>query len=111
MSERRLTRPDPALVERLARAVGEELAAAEVARDSSSRSRLAADDRHQLTLRLLAGQLDALASERLADGHDLLGLHEEEALRASVLALVEGLGRHPALPRRSRRVRRSHPRL
>jgi Flp pilus assembly CpaF family ATPase len=86
-------RVDAALVGRMARAVGEALASAEVDREAGGRSRLPASDAHQLTLRLVAGELDRLAAERLASGHDLLDLADEAALHAAVLAHVEGLGR------------------
>jgi Flp pilus assembly CpaF family ATPase len=86
-------RVDAALVGRMARAVGEALASAEVDREAGGRSRLPASDAHQLTLRLVSGELDRLAADRLASGRDLLGVAEEEALHAAVLAHVEGLGR------------------
>lgn len=85
-------RPDPAVVAGLARAVGEALAAAEVARDGGP-ARLAADDLRQLTARLVAAELDDVAGARLVAGRDLLTPEEEAALFAAVVAQVQGMGR------------------
>jgi Flp pilus assembly CpaF family ATPase len=84
---------DLALVARLARQVGEALAAAEIEREAAGRPRLAADDARQLAASLGATELDRLAAERLSRGLDLLAPDEEAALFAGVMAAVVGLGR------------------
>ncbi len=88
-----MTRPDVALVHRLARGVGEALASAQIEREGGGRARLSSDDVRQLTARLVAVELDDVANHRLASGHDLLSVADEDALFAAVIAEVQGLGR------------------
>ena len=85
--------PDRTLVMQLARHVGEALAADEIEREASGRSRLAPEDARQLAASLTAGELDRLASDRLARGADLLHADDELALFGAVMASVVGLGR------------------
>ena len=85
--------PDRALVMQLARHVGEALAADEIEREASGRSRLTSDDARQLAASLAAGELDRVASDRLARGVDLLHADDELALFGAVMASVVGLGR------------------
>ena len=85
--------PDRALVMQLARRVGEALAADEIERETSGRSRLSPEDARQLVASLAAGELDRLASDRLARGVDLLHADDELALFGAVMASVVGLGR------------------
>jgi Flp pilus assembly CpaF family ATPase len=85
--------PDRTLVMQLARHVGEALAADEIEREASGRSRLAPEDARQLAASLAAGELDRLASDRLARGADLLHADDELALFGAVMASVVGLGR------------------
>ena len=85
--------PDRPLVMQLARNVGEALAADEIEREASGRSRLAPEDARQLAASLTAGELDRLASDRLARGADLLHADDELALFGAVMASVVGLGR------------------
>lgn len=86
------TRPDPTVVAGLAHAVGEAVAAAEVAR-AGGLSKLPPDDLRQLIARLVASELDDVAGERLAAGRELLTPDEEAALFAAVVAHVQGMGR------------------
>ena len=57
------------------------------------RSRLSPEDARQLAASLAAGELDRLASDRLARGPDLLHADDELALFGAVMASVVGLGR------------------
>ena len=85
--------PDRTLVMQLARLVGEALAADEIEREASGRSRLSTEDARQLAASLAAGELDRVASDRLARGVDLLHADDELALFGAVMASVVGLGR------------------
>ena len=85
-------RPDAKLVGRLAHAVGERLASADVARGAGA-ARWSADDRRQLTARLVSAELDDLAADRLASGEDPLTADGEATLFAAVVAEVQGIGR------------------
>lgn len=84
---------DPVEVQRLARIIGEQLADDRIARGTDGRGPLGPLDERQLGRRLLARQLDEVASSRLAAGVDPLTGAGEERLAEAVLDAVFGLGR------------------
>jgi pilus assembly protein CpaF len=84
---------DGSLVAKLTRAVGEQLADDRLARSESRRRGLDPADERQLARRLLAEQLDRLASSRLTAGNDPLDGDAEQAVADAVLDAVFGLGR------------------
>ncbi|MGE0510985.1 MAG: CpaF family protein, partial [Acidimicrobiia bacterium] len=84
---------DAADVQRLARLVGEQLADDRIARTADGRGGLGLADERQLGRRLVARQLDELASSRLARGEDPMTVSAENALADAVLDAVFGLGR------------------
>ena len=88
-----MSRVDVALAARLARAVGEAMAAAAIEREAEGRPRLPVDDLQQLAARLVAAELDQVANDQLRRREDLLSPADEAALFAAVLADVQGLGR------------------
>jgi Flp pilus assembly CpaF family ATPase len=80
-------------VQRLARVVGEQLADDRIARAAEGSGGLHAADERQLGRRLLARQLDELASSLLGRGESPLTPRAEDALSDAVLDAVFGLGR------------------
>ena len=80
-------------VARLARLIGEQLADDRIARAADGRGALDRADERQLGRRLIARQLDELASARLASGQDPMSAGAEDALADGVLDAVFGLGR------------------
>jgi pilus assembly protein CpaF len=80
-------------VQRLARAIGEQLAEDRIARTAGGHAGLSTADERQLGRRLLARHLDELAAARLATGLDPMTATAEDVLTDAVLDTVFGLGR------------------
>jgi pilus assembly protein CpaF len=81
------------VVARLARSVGERLADERIDRDATGRHSLDSADQRQLARRLLADELDRLATERLSAGQPPLSMEDEGEIAEAVMAKVLGLAR------------------
>ncbi len=84
---------DHQLVNGLTRTVKELLADAHANRDAQGHGRLNASDERQFTRRLIAGELDRDAGQRLAAGAALLTVDEEHDVAEAVFAATLGLAR------------------
>jgi Flp pilus assembly CpaF family ATPase len=88
-----VTTPDRVVAARLARAVGERLADDRIQRDAAGLAPMRPDDERHFARRLVAAELDRLATDRLAGGLEPLVPADEQVLHDAIFALVMGLGR------------------
>lgn len=81
------------LVQRVHSVVGEALTQRHTADEQAGRPRLGGEDERALSLKLIADEIERLASEALTAGRRPLTDDEEEALRAAVFDRLHGMGR------------------